>query len=77
WASIQSETLATRQELEERVQKYEAEFKGREVPLPPFWGGYRLDPRSMEFWQGRASRLHDRIKFVRDERAWHRLRLYP
>lgn len=77
WASTQSETLATRQELEELVQKYEAEFKGREVPLPPFWGGYRLDPSSMEFWQGRASRLHDRIKFVRDERGWQRLRLYP
>ncbi|MFH1764611.1 MAG: pyridoxamine 5'-phosphate oxidase [Gemmatimonadota bacterium] len=77
WASTQSEPLAIRQELEERVQKYEAEFKGGEVPLPPFWGGYRLDPSSIEFWQGRASRLHDRIKFTRDEGGWQRLRLYP
>ena len=77
WASKQSEPLATREELEERVKKYEAEFKGGEVPLPPFWGGYRLKPRSIEFWQGRANRLHDRIKFVRQEENWARLRLYP
>jgi pyridoxamine 5'-phosphate oxidase len=77
WASRQSEALATRQELEDRVKKYEAEFKGGEIPLPPFWGGYRLEPRSMEFWQGRASRLHDRISFVRDEGGWAQLRLYP
>jgi len=77
WASRQSEPLATREELEERVKKYEAKFKGGEVPLPPFWGGYRLNPRSIEFWQGRANRLHDRIKFVRQEENWARLRLYP
>jgi pyridoxamine 5'-phosphate oxidase len=77
WASSQSRPLPTREELEQRVKKYEAEFKGREVPLPPFWGGYRLESRSMEFWQGRASRLHDRIKFVRSDGGWARLRLYP
>ncbi len=77
WASRQSEPLATREELVEAVRKYEAEFKAGEVPLPPFWGGYRLKPRSIEFWQGRADRLHDRIKFVREEVGWARLRLYP
>jgi len=77
WASRQSEPLAAREELEERDKQYEAEFKGGEVPLPPFWGGYRLKPRSIEFWQGRANRLHDRIKFVRDQEGWARLRLYP
>jgi pyridoxamine 5'-phosphate oxidase len=77
WASAQSEPLATRQELEERVRKYEAEFDGREVPLPPFWGGYRLSPQSMEFWQGRASRLHDRIKFSLTDGGWDRQRLFP
>jgi len=77
WASTQSEPLATREELEDRVKRYEGEFKGKEIPLPPFWGGYRLDPRSIEFWQGRASRLHDRIKFVREGEGWNRIRLYP
>ena len=77
WASAQSEPLPSRQELEDRVKKYENEFRGKDVPLPPFWGGYRLKPRSIEFWQGRASRLHDRIKFVRREGDWERVRLYP
>ncbi len=77
WASKQSEPLATRQELEERVERYEKEFEGGPVPLPDFWGGYRLKPRSMEFWQGRANRLHDRIKFSIKERVWARDRLYP
>ncbi|MFO8174940.1 MAG: pyridoxamine 5'-phosphate oxidase [Longimicrobiales bacterium] len=77
WASAQSEVLPDRQTLERRVKEYEEKFRGQEIPLPPFWGGYRLAPRSMEFWQGRANRLHDRIKFVRDGEAWSRVRLYP
>jgi pyridoxamine 5'-phosphate oxidase len=77
WASRQSELLESRTALEDRVRAYEAEFGGGEVPLPPFWGGYRLEPRSVEFWQGRANRLHDRIKFIRNGEAWDRLRLYP
>jgi pyridoxamine 5'-phosphate oxidase len=77
WASKQSEPLADRQELEGRFERYEKEFKGGPVPLPEFWGGYRLKPRSMEFWQGRANRLHDRIRFSINERIWARDRLYP
>jgi pyridoxamine 5'-phosphate oxidase len=77
WASKQSQPLASRKILEDRVKRYEGEFKNGEVPLPPFWGGYRLHPRFMEFWQGKASRLHDRIKFLRNESAWDRQRLYP
>jgi pyridoxamine 5'-phosphate oxidase len=77
WASKQSEPLVTRQELEERVKRFEEEFGGGPVPLPEFWGGYRLKPRSMEFWQGRANRLHDRIRFSIQEGAWTRVRLYP
>jgi len=77
WASAQSDPLATRATLEDRVREYEEKFKGQDVPLPPFWGGYRLVPQSMEFWQGRASRLHDRIKFTRTETGWDRERLYP
>jgi len=77
WASAQSEVLASRKLLEDRVREYERRFQGREIPLPPFWGGYRLNPRSIEFWQGRANRLHDRIKFIREGEAWTRTRLYP
>jgi len=77
WASAQSEVLASREVLEQRVKECEARFRGKEVPLPPFWGGYRLEPRSIEFWQGRANRLHDRIKFVREGDGWGRTRLYP
>jgi pyridoxamine 5'-phosphate oxidase len=77
WASAQSEEMAERRILEDRVREYEEKFKGVEVPLPPFWGGYRLVPRSMEFWQGRANRLHDRIKFIREGDGWGRIRLYP
>jgi len=78
WASEQSRPLASRKELEERESRYKSEFKGREVPLPPFWGGYRLKPRSVEFWQGRADRLHDRIKYTRaGSGPWERQRLYP
>jgi pyridoxamine 5'-phosphate oxidase len=78
WASEQSRPLASREELEQRERHYEQEFRGREVPLPPFWGGYRLKPRNLEFWQGRANRLHDRIKFFRGvDGQWKRERLYP
>jgi pyridoxamine 5'-phosphate oxidase len=77
WASAQSEELPRREDLEARVKEYEEKFKGGQVPLPPFWGGYRLKPRSVEFWQGRANRLHDRIKFIRGGASWQRLRLFP
>lgn len=77
WASRQSEPLPSREVLEEQVKVHESRFKGSDVPLPPFWGGYRLSPESVEFWQGRANRLHDRIRFVRTEGAWFRTRLYP
>ena len=77
WASAQSEPLPSRQVLEGRVKKYEGDFKGMKVPLPPFWGGYRLKHQSVEFWQGRANRLHDRIRFTREGEGWERVRLYP
>jgi len=77
WASKQSEPLPNRKELEDRVERFEKEFAGGKVPLPPFRAGFRLAPDSIEFWQGRASRLHDRIKFTRDEKHLDRARLYP
>lgn len=78
WASRQSEPLAGRRELEERFRELRERFQGREIPLPPFWGGYRLSPEEMEFWQGRADRLHDRITFRRrEDGGWSAGRLHP
>ncbi len=77
WASKQSRRLDERRELEARMQAYEREFEGRDVPLPPFWGGFRVFPRRIEFWQGRTHRLHDRLLFVREGDAWQATRLYP
>ncbi len=77
WASEQSSVLADRAELETRFRQAQQRFGSGEVPLPPFWGGYRVAPETVEFWQGRANRLHDRIRFVRTEDGWHRERLSP
>ncbi len=77
WASRQSQPLTSREELEERVRHFEKKYPGDEVPLPPFWGGYLLRPTAMEFWQGKVSRLHDRLLFRRAEDRWETVRLYP
>ncbi len=78
WASHQSELLAERAELERRVAELTREFEGAEIPMPPEWGGYRVIPDEIEFWQGRPSRLHDRIRFRRDTTTgWQRGRLSP
>lgn len=78
-ASAQSSVLSHREELEERVRQLESEFAGSEIPRPQHWGGYRLAPREIEFWQGRASRLHDRLRYVlaADGVTWSRDRLSP
>ena len=76
WASVQSE-IVTRQVLDARVKEIEAEYEGREIPVPPFWGGFRVKPSSFEFWQGRTHRLHDRLRYLPDAGGWHIERLAP
>ena len=77
WASRQSQALTTREELEARVRSFEAKFAGSEVPRPPFWSGFRVIPERMEFWQSRASRLHDRTLYTRQNDTWVIEKLYP
>jgi len=77
WASKQSVRLSDRAELEARVREYDAKYPGEDVPLPPFWGGLRLKPERIEFWQGRINRLHDRLRYVRAGDGWTVERLYP
>lgn len=77
WASRQSRRLGSREELLEAVRELRRKHRGDDVPLPPFWGGYLLRPAWIEFWQGRADRLHDRLVFERHEDGWEPYRLYP
>jgi len=77
WASIQSEEMTTRDQLEKRLEEFQSKFEGQEVPRPPHWGGYLIEPNYFEFWQGRASRLHDRIKYEPTSEGWVFKRLFP
>lgn len=78
WASPQSEVIADRAELEARLQDARARFwQQPDPPRPGHWGGYRIAPAQVEFWQGRASRLHDRLLYVREGGGWRRSRLAP
>ena len=77
WVSHQSRPIASREVLEAELREVERRFAGGEVPLPPHWGGYRVRPESFEFWQGRESRLHDRIRYLRDGERWTIERLSP
>jgi pyridoxamine 5'-phosphate oxidase len=77
WASRQSQPLSGREELDARVGEMAARFEGAAVPLPPFWGGYRIVPASIELWTHRDDRLHDRVHFIRGPDGWRAERLFP
>jgi pyridoxamine 5'-phosphate oxidase len=78
WVSAQSSVITTRALLEEKWEAMKRKFGDGEVPLPPFWGGFRVVPREIEFWQGRASRLHDRFLYSREaDGKWRVDRLAP
>ena len=76
--SPQSQEIEGRDELEKKWSELEVEYEGKEVPKPSFWGGYILNPQLVEFWQGRPSRLHDRILYKKvDKKSWKKVRLAP
>lgn len=77
WASAQSKVISSRKILDEEYEKLSLKFPGEDVPRPEHWGGYVLQPSSIEFWQGRASRLHDRILYLKKDQGWKIERLAP
>jgi pyridoxamine 5'-phosphate oxidase len=77
WASNQSQVITSRSLLEMKADEMRRRFAEGEIPLPSFWGGFRVVPRSIEFWQGRESRLHDRFRYVRVDGGWTAERLAP
>lgn len=77
WTSHQSQKIGSRKLLEQAFEQMKNKFKEGEVPLPSFWGGYRVKPVKIEFWQGRGSRLHDRFMYTKDGEGWSLDRLQP
>ena len=77
WVSDQSKIISSRKILMMQIEKMKAKFQSGDVPLPDFWGGYRILPQSIEFWQGRESRLHDRILYTKEGENWKISRLAP
>ncbi|MCJ8508261.1 pyridoxamine 5'-phosphate oxidase [Rhizobium lemnae] len=77
WASKQSRPLEGRFALEKAVAEYTAKFAIGEIPRPPYWSGFRIEPTSIEFWHDRQFRLHDRVEFRRADDGWEKVRMYP
>lgn len=77
WASRQSSVIPSRDVLEARFDELSKQYGNGDVPVPPYWGGYRLAPHTFEFWQGRPSRLHDRLQYIRGTEGWQIQRLSP
>jgi pyridoxamine 5'-phosphate oxidase len=77
WVSHQSQVIASRKLLEDRIPELERKYPADDIPLPPYWGGLRVVPGAIEFWQGRTSRLHDRIRYTRSRDRWRIERLSP
>lgn len=77
WASSQSKRVQSRETLDKNFEEMKARFEGEEIPLPDFWGGFELAPHYIEFWQGRPSRLHDRIVYEKEDGDWKIKRLSP
>jgi pyridoxamine 5'-phosphate oxidase len=77
WASAQSAIIPDRASLAAAFERARRRFEGKEIPCPPFWGGYRLAPTVLEFWSGREHRLHDRRCYVKQHRAWKVVLLAP
>ena len=77
WASNQSKILSFENELKDRFLEYEEKFRNKDIPLPDFWGGFLVEPKSIEFWIGRKSRMHDRILYSRNQKNWGIQKLYP
>lgn len=78
WASDQSEVIESREDLDKKLDELEEEFKGKEIPRPQHWGGYIVKPQSIEFWQGRPNRMHDRIRYtLQEDYNWKIERLQP
>lgn len=77
WASDQSRRVESRKELDQRFQEMRKKFEGIEIPAPDYWGGFSLEPTAVEFWQGRKSRMHDRLLYKQEEEGWIIRRLAP
>ena len=77
WASDQSSQMKSKDDLSRRFAEFESKFDGDEVPLPPYWGGFRITVNRVEYWSGRPNRLHERIALERDGDSWSQRRLYP
>jgi pyridoxamine 5'-phosphate oxidase len=77
WASLQSQTLPDRETFEQRIARCEHEYEGRDVPRPPHWGGYVVEPDTLEFWYGAEFRWHERVRWSRHGQTWTSRLLYP